>query len=252
MLDVKELKFLGLNRVLIFLDIETTGLEDIDRICSIGIIVVDSKVVYSEYALVNDGKKISPKASSVNHITNEMIKEKQKFKDTKIYDFLQTHNNESSTIIMHNVKFNLEMLLRSGFSWHGKIIDTKRVTKHLIPECGEFSLQFLRYELKLYLEEKQEISKYLKNETEHYLISNALYDALVIKLLYRYLLDIKPYENLISLSSKNILIEKFEFGKYSGCYIEEIIMRDRAYIEWMLENINNLDEDLKYTIEYYL
>ncbi|MCF6340239.1 MAG: 3'-5' exonuclease [Sulfurimonas sp.] len=234
--------------MLIFLDIETTGLDSIDRICSIGIIGVDSTDVISMYELINEDKKISSKASSVNYITNEMIKNKPKFKDTKVYNFLKAHNNEKSTIITHNMKLNLKMLLASKFQWCGKIIDTKRVTKHLISECDEFSLQFLKYELKLYMDEKQEVLIYLKNKI---LIQNALGDALIIKLLYSYLLDIKSYEELIELSFKDVLMEKFKFGKYSDRYIEEIAIYDRNYLEWML-SVNNLDDDLKYTLKYHL
>ena len=47
-------------------------------------------------------------------------------------------------------------------------------------------------------------------------------------------------------------MQKFEFGKYSGRYIEEISMCDRGYLEWMLGNIMDLDEDLRYSIEYNL
>lgn len=234
--------------MLIFLDIETTGLESVDRICSIGIIGVDSIDIISMYELIHENKKISSKASSINHITNEMIKNKPKFKDTKVYDFLQAHNNEEATIVTHNMQFNLKMLLASGLQWNGKILDTKRVTKHLIPECEEFSLQFLRYELKLYIDEEQERLKYFKNKT---LTQDALGDAFILKLLYSCLLDIKSYEELIELSFKDVLIEKFKFGKYSGQYIQEIAMYDRNYLEWML-SINNLDDDLEYSLKYHL
>ena len=238
--------------MLIFLDIETTGLESVDRICSIGIIGSDSVDMISLYELVYEGKKISSKASSINHITNEMIKDKSKFKDTKAYHFLQKYNNEESTIVAHNIKFNLEMLLASEFQWYGKIIDTQRVTKHLIPECEEFSLQFLRYELKLYKDENQEISKYLENIQPQIYMHNALNDALVVKLLYIYLLDMKSHSELIDLSFKNVLIEKFEFGKYKGRYIEEVAMSDRSYLEWILCDTSKLYEDLKYTIQNYI
>ncbi|MCK4875125.1 MAG: 3'-5' exonuclease, partial [Sulfurimonas sp.] len=70
--------------------------------------------------------------------------------------------------------------------------------------------------------------------------------------LYKYLLEIKSHDELVELSFKNVLIQKFEFGKYSGRYIEEISMLDRGYLEWMLGNIIDLDEDLRYSVEYYL
>ena len=236
--------------MLIFLDIETTGLESVDRICSIAVIAVNSKEITSKYDLVNEGKKISSKASSINHITNEMLKKKPKLRDSEVYKFLQEHNCDDSTIIAHNVKFDLKMLRISGFEWHGKAIDTLRVTKHLIPECEHFSLQFLRYELKLYADEPKEMLKCkIKDEI---IAHNALSDSLHVKLLYEYLLEIKSYNELVELSFKNVLIQKFEFGKYSGRYIEEISMCDRGYLEWMLGNIMDLDEDLRYSVEYYL
>lgn len=234
--------------MLIFLDLETTGLESSDKICSIGMICLDKENIFSKYELVNEGKKIPAKASSINHITNEMIKDKSKFRDSEAWKILHVSNNQDSTIIAHNVNFDLKMLQQSGFFWQGKVVDTLRVTKHLIPECEEFSLQYLRYELKLYRDEKKEAQKYNMELLPH----NALSDALHVKLLYEYLLEIKGHEELISLSLKNVLIEKFSFGKYSGRYIEEISMCDRGYLEWMLLHVRDLDEDLRYSISRFL
>ena len=226
--------------MLIFLDLETTGLESSDKICSIGIVAVGEDGIFSKYELVNEGKKISSKASSINHITNEMIKGKSALKESEAWKFLEKNNNEEITLIAHNINFDLKMLLACGFVWQGKIIDTLRVTKHLIPECEYFSLQFLRYELKLYKQESE--------ITPH----NALSDAFLVKLLYEYLLDIATHEKLIELTHKKVVIEKFNFGKYSGRYIEEISMCDRGYLEWILANITDLDEDLKYSIKKHL
>lgn len=238
--------------MLIFLDLETTGLEDIDKICTAGLIAVDDGGVVAKHDLVNEGKKISSKASSVNHITNEMLKEKPKLKDSEAYKFLEQHNCETSTIVAHNAKFDMKMLNLSGFVWRGKIIDTLRVTKHLIPECDYFSLQFLRYELKLYRDEKREKSAFVDFSDDDFLEHKALCDTLVLKLLYEYLLEIEPHDRLVELSSKKVLMQKFGFGKYADKYIEEISMYDRGYLEWMLCNITDIDEDLRYTIEYYL
>lgn len=234
--------------MIIFIDIETTGLEEIDKVCSIGLIAVDADKVHVEYELVNEGKKISPKASSVNHITNEMLKGKESLKGTKAYKFLQEHNNEETVIVAHNIKYDMKMLNSAGFRFKGKGIDTLRCTKHLIPECEQFSLQFLRYELRLYKQEQEEASVYNIKIKPH----NAISDALHVKMLYEYLLDISTDNELIELSNKHVLIQKFEFGKYSGKYIEEIAMNDRAYLEWMLNNISDLDEDLRYSVEYYI
>ncbi|MDD2789953.1 MAG: exonuclease domain-containing protein [Sulfurimonas sp.] len=227
--------------MLIFLDLETTGLESNDTIVSIGIVAVNDGEEEIIYELLNEGKKIPPKASSIHHITNEMIQTQGDFKSSKAYAFLEAHNSVNATLIAHNIKFDLQKLSFSGFEWKGKCIDTLRVTKHLIPECDFFSLQILRYELKLYREEKEPL-----------LAHNALADAQVVKSLYGYLLDLASDDEMCELSFKKVLLQKLEFGKYAGRYIEEIAMSDRAYLEWMLVNITDLDDDLRYSIMSHL
>ncbi len=236
--------------MLIFLDTETTGLEKEDKICSLGIIFLEDNEVNSKYELLNEGKKISPKASSVNHITNEMLHDKSSVIDGNIYTFLVENNNEHTTIIGHNINYNLQKLSEIGFNFKGLVIDTLRVAKHLIEECESYALQVLRYELKLY---KKEILEATLCKVEGTVLSHhALYDALIIKLLYDYLLELVTQEEMYILSFKNVLLKKFEFGKYAGRYIEDIAMNDRGYLEWMSENIIDLDEDLRYSITYYL
>lgn len=236
--------------MLIFLDIETTGLEAEDKICSIGLIAIDNDKIVIKYELVNEGKKIPAEASSIHHITNEMIKDKCSFKESFIYNFLQENNNINTKLIAHNINFILPKLLASGFKYKGSVVDTLRVTKHLIPECELFSLQVLRYELKLYKNEKKEALKL--GIKEDIIAHNALSDALIVKLLFMYLLDFCDIEKMEELSMKNVLLSKFEFGKYKGHYIEEIATNNRNYLEWMLENILDLDDDLRYSIKYYL
>ena len=61
--------------MLIFLDLETTGLEANDKICSIAILNASSY----KYELINEGKKIPPEATSNHNITNEDKKDKQAY-----------------------------------------------------------------------------------------------------------------------------------------------------------------------------
>ena len=236
--------------MLIFIDIETTGLEREDKICSIALIIVDEKEISYKYELVNEGKKIPPQASSIHHLTNEMIKNEPAFQESNIYKFLQENNSEKNTLIAHNIKFDLEKLSSAGFIWKGDVIDTLRVTKHLIPECEFFSLQVLRYELKLYRdEEKEKIELGIKDALAAH---NALSDALVVKLLFNSLEELANLDKMKELSFKNVLLQKLDFGKHSGKYIEEIAMSDRGYLEWMLHSVTDLDEDLRYSVQHYL
>jgi DNA polymerase-3 subunit epsilon/exodeoxyribonuclease X len=228
----------------IIIDTETTGLERKDKICSIATLKDDSYC----YEFINEGLKISPKASSINNITNEMIKDAPSFKNSKNFQIL-SNLLKNDILVAHNASFEIELLSRSGFIYEGEFIDTLRVSKHLIEELESYSLNFLRYELKLYKKEKEYLQKLKidKNICPH----NALSDVIITKLLFDELLEYCDIEKMKELSLKPVLLSKFEFGKYSGRYIEEISMIDRGYLEWMVR-LDDIDEDLRYTLEYYL
>ncbi len=230
--------------MLIFIDTETTGLDTKDVMCSVAF--VDDETY--GYALINEGKKISAEASSVHHITNEMIKEKSLFKKSSVYKYLQEHNTVENILIAHNINFDLGMLSCAGFIWKGGVIDTLRVSKHLMQECDGFSLQLLRYELKLYKQEEKLKAHY--GIKDALLAHNALSDALVTKLLYLYLKEMASEEEMQELSFKEVLLEKFSFGKHKGKYIEEVCINDTSYAQWLLQS--DTDEDVKYSINYYL
>jgi DNA polymerase-3 subunit epsilon/exodeoxyribonuclease X len=231
--------------MLIFIDVETTGLETNGKLCSIALLN-ESEV---QYELLNEGKEIPPLASSIHHITNEMIKDKVAFRASGIYQYLSENNNKNNTLVAHNVSFDLKMLESGGLVWQGNVIDTLKVTKHLIPECEFFSLQFLRYELKIYKEEERLLQMY--GIKDALCAHNALNDVMVMKLLFNILLDISSVDEMKTLSFQPVLVKKMVFGKYLGSYIEEIVNSDKNYLMWLL-NLPDLDEDLRYSIEYYL
>lgn len=232
---------------LLFVDVETTGLEPKDRICELALIVQDGAEISTGTSLCKSPKKIGSAAMAVHHITNEQIKDALPCAKSAVYSLLQKHNSSDNVLIGHKVKFDLGMLEKEGFETRFSIVDTLRCTKALMPECEQFSLQYLRYELGLYKEEAA-LAKRLKITLSSH---RALSDALHLKLLYDYLLDYATLEKLITISSQPLLLQKLPFGKYSGRYIEEIAECDSAYLHWMLANIEGMDEDLCYSIGYY-
>jgi len=236
--------------MVIFLDIETTGVEKTDKICSLGMVVFEEELfIESAYNIVNEGKKIPSKASSLHNITNEMIENAPLLRESEIFIFLQKHCNEA-TLVVHNASFVLGTLQRAGCVWRGEVIDTRKVTQHLIPECELFTLEFLRYELKLYRDEWK--IKELCGVRDVLVAHHALSDAIVIKLLFDYLREnYVDREKMSILTFENLLFEKFTFGKYSGRYIEEIAMQDRNYLLWLL-SLEDIDSDVRYSVEYYL
>lgn len=231
--------------MLIYIDLETSGLESDDVICSMAVLHKDKAI----YALVNEEKKISPLASAVHHITNEMIASEKSFVQSSVCTFLEQYNKAENTLIMHNTKLYLQKLISAGFVWQGDVIDTCKVTKHLIPECGLFTLDFLYYELKLY--KKEDSLKKVFGIKDALCSKKALYDVLMVQLLLDYILDYATVDVMKELTCKNVLLQKFLFGKYEGKYIEDIVLNDKAYVEWML-HLSDIDEDLQYSLEYYM
>ncbi|MBU1643407.1 3'-5' exonuclease [bacterium] len=232
--------------MLIYLDIETTGLEEADRICSLGMLFEEAGSWQAQEELVNPLRKIRPEAMAVHHITNEMVKEVPAFNRSEVAAFLQVHNHTETTLVAHNIGFELSMLAKEGLIWQGGIIDTLKCSRHLIEEIDNFSLQYLRYELGLYRFEAKEAQKLGVAIGAH----SALSDAFHVMLLHRYLNEMADDAKLQELSVTPVLIKRFNFGKYKGHYLEEVAMNDAGYLLWLSDQ--DVDEDLHCSIQHYL
>lgn len=96
--------------VLAFLDVETTGLSTAhnDRICEIAILRCQGqqKITHWE-TLINPLRPISPGASAVNGITNEMVERSPLFKNVapKVLELI-----DGAVLVCHNAPFDLSFL----------------------------------------------------------------------------------------------------------------------------------------------
>jgi DNA polymerase-3 subunit epsilon/exodeoxyribonuclease X len=232
-----------------FIDTETTGTGPKDRICSVGPNLDDGDTLRTHHELIAPGRKVPPDAMAVHHITNEMLEDAPAFTESEAAALLDSLNGPDTLLVGHNLSFDLDMLYREGLTWRGGMVDTLKCTKHLLGgEIDRFSLQYLRYELRLYRDEAEEAKRLGIELRPHH----ALSDALHTRMLYRYLLEMADEEKLMALTTEQALVHKLTFGKYAGKYIEDIARRDPRYLEWMLASMTDLDEDLRYSIDYYL
>ena len=93
-----------------FLDIETTGLDPLigDKMCEIAILKTRGHRVSDRLAtLVNPGISIPPRASSINRITDDMVRNAPFFRNIafRVKNLLQ-----NSIIVAHNARFDLAFL----------------------------------------------------------------------------------------------------------------------------------------------
>ena len=263
----------------IILDTETTGIEEDDRIIQLAYIVIDDKqTIYQTFC--KPEKEIGFQAMAVHHITPEMIEEADKIENTKEYKFLQEVNNPDNYLVIQNAKFDLAMLQKEGFENQMKVIDTLVIARHLFSGFESHSEQFLRYKLGLYKLEPAILEEFkIKEIAAH----DAIGDILVLKLLFDYLKNIeniteefKQIENLVNVLDQNrllvddfindysvdnqlyilsqipVLIKEFRFGKHKGEKVQDVVRKDRGYISWMINKMDNLDENLLYTLKFYL
>ena len=206
----------------------------------------DSEGVKVHESLIKPACKIKTEAMAVHHITNEEVVKAPAFSESKAYELLNQYNSEDHVLVGHNISFDLEMLVKEGFTWKGGIVDTLRCSRHLIEEIDRFSLQYLRYELGIYKEE-EERSKALEITLQAH---SAISDAFHVQELYYYLKEMVSEDELMRLSVEPALLKKLNFGKYKDHYIEEIASQDRRYLEWLLQQ--DIDEDLSFSIRHYL
>jgi DNA polymerase III epsilon subunit-like protein len=242
--------------VYILFDTETTGNGDSDRIIQVGAMIIHSKdniEVIDEMCSCDEPIKIE--AMEVHNITPEQLEGKPTYSQTSFASKIEEYNQPQNYLIAHNINFDLGMLQKEGFENRYTLIDTLRCAKHLLANSPYHRLQYLRYSLGLYKIENQEAQKLGVEIKAH----DAIGDVLVMKLLISELIKIiqeeykgiNPMEKLAQLTQTPVLMREFKFGKYKGEAIDEIASSDMGYLKWMRNNLE-LDEDMKYTLDFYL
>lgn len=235
---------------------------------------------------------IPPEASAVHHITNKMVIDKKAFQESNEYKKIKKlFESPDSIIVAHNAKFDYEIIKKEGIT-PANIICTLRVARALDKEnvIPQYRLQYLRYYLdidikaeahdalgdvlvleKLYERLYKKVLEEIKKDPlaltgTPYRSSTPFGQKDVSKGLALGSLapssppsqegeEMQIIEKMIDISSRPSLMNMFNFGKYNGKTVAEIVSIDRGYLEWMLAqkelNADN-EEDWIYTLKYYL
>jgi len=248
---------------LIFLDTETTGKEQKDRLCQVAYQVYDTGLGRCESeALVEYFKPPVPiefEAMATHHITEEMVADKPAFIDSPMFNDLKGYLNDyDNALVAHNAKFDVDMLIKEGLA-PKNIICTLKVARYLDKKAvlKNYTLQYLRYLLKLPVGDIQ--------------AHDARCDVIVLAELYKRqrdkMLEIAnvPFPTdtdmarlMIEITKKPALIRRFTFGKHQGKTTQEVAENYPDYLDWLLRQKQQEDdgdgqkEDWIYTINYYL
>lgn len=236
----------------IILDTETTGTGELDRVIQLGFMVLGEKKIEVQNEFFSTDVPINYAAMEVHGITPDMLEGKSPCKESTSYKRLQELNTDENYLIIHNAKFDIDMLAKEGFKTQMKVIDTLRVAKHIFPDEEAHRLQYFRYKMGLYLDEQKEADELGITVKAH----DAIGDVLVLKLFLSKLKEAvlvqfpteNPVEKMVDLTLTPILIKSFNFGKYKGKTLAEVAASDAAYLRWMLGGMDNLDDDMRYSI----
>ncbi len=137
-------------------DTETTGLQPFrgDKIISIGGVVIENGAIKYEQTfnrLVNPDRKIPPTATYITGITNEMVADKEGVYPV-LNDFLDFIGDR--ILVAHNAAFDLAFLNISLCHLAparicNPVIDTYILSKYLLPDMIEHSLESLLYHFEI-------------------------------------------------------------------------------------------------------
>jgi DNA polymerase-3 subunit epsilon/exodeoxyribonuclease X len=134
-----------------------------------------------------------------------------------------------------------------------RLIDTLRCARHLFDDEDSHRLQYFRYRLGLYKVEQSEADTLGIEVRAH----DAIGDVLVLKL---FLTELRkrlqerfeganPIDKMVELTQTPVFYTRpLKFGKYKGKTLVEIAAADKGYLNWMLSNMDTLDEDMRYSI----
>jgi len=274
---------------IIFFDTETTGNEPKkDFLCQLAYKIGNE--TFCE--LYKPSIPIPPEASAVHHITNKMVADKKAFQESGEYKKIKKLlESPDSIVVAHNAKFDYEIIKKEDII-PPNVICTLRVARALDKEnvIPQYRLQYLRYYLdieieaeahdalgdvlvleklyeRLYKKVLEEIRKDpLALTGTPYRSSTPFGQKDVSKGLALGSLtpssppsqggeEMQVLQKMIEISSKPSLMNMFNFGKYNGKIVAEIVQVDRGYLEWMLtqkEQNEENEEDWIYTLKHYL
>ena len=230
------------NMNIIFLDTETTGLEN-GRIIQLAYKNRGNNSMFTE--LYKPPVPIEFEAMGTHHITEEMVSEKLPFSETVASKELSKTLHDS-ILVAHNAKYDIDILKAEGVMTN-RFICTYKVAYRLY-DLPNHKLQSLRYRWGVKIDEAK--------------AHDASGDVMVLEKVFDYMLqdyisknnitENEAIEKFIEITSEPNLLRRITFGKYKGESFEDLKNNDFSYLEWVNNEFRDKNEDLAFTLNHYL
>jgi len=221
------------------IDTETTGTEPkTDSVVQVGIAkkFMGSTRQSCYEVTVKPPIPIPPATSAVNHLTDKMV---EHCKPLSFYEKDIVERVVGCTFVAHNAKFDSAFLPFLYGPW----VCTMRMAQHLWMDKAEsFSLQYLRYWLGLEID---------TGPAHTALADVTVTFGVLVEEIKEYLKQGRPddIDLFITFCNSPIMYTKIPFGnKHRNELISDVVKNDKQYLNWVLNKMDNLDEDLRASI----
>lgn len=228
------------NVKFIVIDSETTCATPERGVCEVGFYVIDAdfNILEKRESLIDPGKPISASASGVHGLTNSDVADSPTLDEFFSLDDPACYGGllpGPAVLIGHRVSFDTHTLgkyVEGGFFE----LDTLRFARRLYPEVENHKLTTLAFALALPRPENAHRALSDVHTAMH--LCKHICERLGVGLL-----------ELARLSQEPMEVPVTPFGKHRGTPFSEV---PKPYLRWMRENMKDLDQDMRYTIDLHL
>lgn len=214
-------------------DTETCGLPPNHQACQIGLLEFDPDtfdILWEIESLIDPEKPISPGAAAIHRITDDMVVDQPTLLEFKERD-LEGGLPAGHIMVAHNYQFDEPQLTLLG-PVAGSICTLReaRAIKHLFPGLVDCKLQTLRAYF-----------GFAENDAHQ-----ALADCQMTLLVLQKLCEAsgKTVAQMAAVTDRTV--HRMPFGKHEGALIIDL---PTHYIQWMLNNTENLDVHLRTSLK---
>jgi DNA polymerase III subunit epsilon len=231
---------LQLNRPIVFIDLETTGINiALDRVIEIAIIkILPDKTKVVKHKLLNPQMPIPKASSAVHGITDDKVKDAPTFKEVanELKQFIDNSDLSGYNSNRFDIPLLMEEFLRAGIildMTNRRMIDVQTIF-HMMEK------RTLAAAYKFYCEKELEDAHSAEAD------ATATWEVLEAQLMrYEHLgntidtvLKFTGEEKYVDFARRFVMDndkEVFNFGKYKGRCVAEVLKAEPQYYDWMMK-----------------
>ena len=213
----------------LLVDTETTGISVNDKVCEMAYVEIDDafNVIRSGNSLINPGIPIHYAASSINGITDVMVKDAPTLEDYMLSEGAPLRGEV--TLIAHNLDFDFRFLKQYTDDGVGKLC-TLKCARVLYPDAANHKQGTLAAMLGIQVAREKAHSADGDLDVLLQLLQCLCRDAGT---------DIY---GLLEVQRRPRQIKVMPFGKWKGTKLEDL---PADYVYWLTHKADNLDADLR-------